>query len=65
MSRLTTWRVRVKRAMEVWVDVQATTAVEAEADAVKLPGVISVFGKSAIRGDEAALPERPPGVREE
>lgn len=65
MSRLTMWRVRVKRATEVWVDVQATTAHEAEAEAIKLPGVISVFGKSAIRGDEAALPERPAGVREE
>lgn len=59
------WRVRIKRAIEAWVDVQAVTAIEAEAEAVKLPGVISVFGKSAIRGDEAALPERPAGVREE
>lgn len=65
MSRLIIWRVRVKRSMEVWVDVQAHSATEAEAGAANLPGVISVFGKSAIRGDEAALPERPPGVREE
>lgn len=65
MPRLTIWRVRVKRAVEVWVDVQAVTSAQAEADAVNLPGVISVFGKSAIRGDEAALPERPAGVREE
>lgn len=65
MSRPIIWRVRVKRAMEVWVDVQAVTAAEAEAKAINLPAVLSVFGKSAIRGDEAALPERPPGVREE
>jgi hypothetical protein len=65
MPRLTIWRVRVKRAIEAWVDVQATSAVQAEADAINLPGVISVFGKSAIRGDEAALPERPAGVRED
>ena len=65
MSRLTMWRVRVRRSMEVWVDVQAPTAIDAEVEAVKLPGVISVFGKSAIRGDEAARPEPPPGVREE
>lgn len=65
MPRLTIWRVRVRRAIEVWVDVQAVTAGQAEAEAIKLPGVISVFGKSAIRSDEAALPERPAGVREE
>lgn len=65
MPRLTMWRVRVKRSIEVWVDVQAVTAADAEAGAANLPGVISVFGKSAIRGDEAALPERPAGVREE
>lgn len=65
MPRLIIWRVRVRRAVEVWVDVQAVTAAEAEASATNLPGVISVFGKSAIRGDEAALPERPAGVRDE
>ncbi len=65
MSRLTMWRVRVKRAIEVWVDVQAHSAGEAEAGAANLPGVISVFTKSAIRGDEAARPEPPPGVRED
>lgn len=65
MPRPIIWRVRVRRAMEVWVDVQAVTGAEAEVEAIKLPGVIGVFGKSAIRGDEAALPERAPGVREE
>lgn len=65
MPRLTIWRVRVKRSVEVWVDVQAHTAAEAEVSAADLPGVISVFGKSAIRGDEAAMPERPVGVRED
>lgn len=65
MPRLTMWRVRTKRAIEAWVDVQAVTAAEAEASAANLPGVISVFGKSAIRGDEAALPERPAGVMDE
>lgn len=61
---MTMWRVRVKLSTEVWVDVQAVTAAEAEAGAANLPGVLSVFGKSAIRGDEAALPERPAGVQE-
>lgn len=65
MPRIPIWRVRVRRAIEVWVDVQAVTAAQAEIEAVYVPGVISVFGKSAIRGDEAALPEHPPGVMEE
>lgn len=65
MPRQLIWRVRVKRAIEDSVDVQAATAAQAEADAINLPGVISVFGKSAIRGDQAALPERPLGVRED
>lgn len=65
MPRQLIWRVRVKRAIEDWVDVQAPTAALAELEAAKVPGIISVFGKSAIRGDQAALPERPPGVEGE
>ncbi len=65
MPALIMWRVRVRRAEEVWVDVQAPTAEKAEADAVNLPRVISVFGKSAIRGDQAARPEAAAGVRED
>ena len=40
------------------------TAREAEIEATKIPGVISVFVGSALRGDETAVPERPAGVRE-
>ncbi len=58
------WRVRVKRAIEAWVDVSAHDPAEAELEAAKVPGVLSVFGKSAIRGDEAARPEPPEGVRD-
>ena len=63
--RQATWRVRVKRAAEVWVDVEAPSAIEAETEAAKVPGVVHVFGRSAVRGDEAAMPERPAGVRDE
>lgn len=59
------WRVRVKRATEAWVDIESTSAAEAELAALGLPGVIYVFGRSAVRGDEAAIPERPAGVRED
>ena len=65
MSRSPVWRVRVNRSIEAWVDVEATTAAAAEIGAAKVPGVISVFGRSAVRGDIAEMPERPAGVREE
>jgi hypothetical protein len=65
MGRLTIWRVRVRRSVEAWVDVEADTGALAEIEAQKVPGVLSVFGKSAIRGDDAAMPERPAGVRED
>lgn len=64
MKRPTMWRVRVQRAMEVFVDVQATSAEQAEAEAAKVPGVVSVFGKSAIRVDQANRPEPPAGVED-
>ncbi len=59
------YRVRVKRAVEGWVDVSAHTPAQAELEAAKAPSVISVFPQSAIRGDEAARPESPEGVRDE
>ena len=58
------WRVRVRRAVEAWVEAEAFTAAEAEIEAVKVPGVISVFVGSALRADESAVPERPAGVRD-
>ena len=63
--RTTSWRVRVKRAQESWVEVQSHTAAGAEAEAAKVPGVLQVFGRSAVRADEATSPERPAGVRDE
>lgn len=42
----------MKRAEEVWVSVEAETAAEAEAKAVALPRVLSVFGSSAVPGDK-------------
>ena len=54
----------MKRAIEDWVDVEAESAVEAEQKAIAVPGVLSVFGKSAVRGDFVAEADRPVGVRE-
>jgi len=65
MPRIPSWRVRVKRAIEDWVDVEAESAVEAERKAIAVPGVISVFGRSAVPGDFRAEAERPVGVTEE
>ena len=65
MSRIPTWRVRVRRAIQDWVDVDAATAAEAEDKANDVPGVISVFKKSAVRGDLRLDADRPPGVRDD
>ena len=64
MPRIPSWRVRVKRAIEDWVDVEAESAVEAEQKAIAVPGVLSVFSRSAVRGDFVAEADRPVGVRE-
>lgn len=65
MARIPIWRVRVKRAIEDWVDIQAATAAEAEGLAIDRPGVLSVFAKSAVRGDLEREAARPVGVRDE
>lgn len=65
MPRIPLWRVRVKRAIEDWVDVEAGSAAEAEVKAAAVPGVLSVFQRSAVRGDLKMDAERPAGVREE
>ena len=64
MARSIIWRVRVNRATESWVEVQALSAAAAEIEAAKVPGVINVFGRSAIRSDESTAPEPPVGVME-
>lgn len=51
MRRQKRWRVRVRRAIEDWIEVQCDTPQEAEELAAVRPGVISVFGKSAISGE--------------
>ena len=64
MKRRYAWRVRVRRLVEDWVDVDASTAREAEEEARKCPGVVSVFPGSALPADEADKPDRPPGVED-
>jgi hypothetical protein len=59
------WRVRVKLALETWVDIEATTASIAETEAAELPNVISVFGSSATLANKIAGVEAPAGVQEE
>ena len=58
------WRVRVRRAIEDWVNVEAHDPRQAEVEAAKLFGVVSVFNGSAIRGDEAMRPDPTEGVQE-
>ena len=64
MARRLPWRVRVIRRAEAWVDVEAFTVADAEIEASKAPGVMSVFPNSAVRADEADEDERV-RVREE
>lgn len=64
MPRMPSWRVRVKRSMEDWVEVDAPTAISAEDEALKVPGVLQVFSKSAIRSDTRDMPTGPAGVPE-
>lgn len=63
MTNMKPWRVRVIRAVELWVDVQAESSAQAETLARNLPQVLSVFGGSAIRADKLAG-ERMAGVEE-
>ena len=51
MPRRAQWRVRVKQTIESWVDVEAVNAVQAETEAAKVPGVVHVFPRSAMRSD--------------
>lgn len=62
MARPTPWRVRTLRLMEVWVDVEATSSLEAETLAAAFPGVQSVFGRSAVPADRLADKTPPAGV---
>lgn len=50
------------RKIEDWVDVQADNSLTAESLAAHLPGVISVFGKSAIPADKPLATLNPLGV---
>ncbi len=51
MRRQKLWRVRVTRAVEEWVDVQADTPLQAEQLAASMPRVLSVLTGNTIRGD--------------
>lgn len=53
MARLAQFRVRVIRCAEGFIDVEAYDPEDAEKAALAMPGVKSVFAKSAIRTDLA------------
>lgn len=64
MARPTPWRVRVIQITEGWVEASALTAQEAESAAQNLPGVVSVFAKSAIPGNKLAVRQQSVGVED-
>ena len=65
MFRQKTWRVRVRRAIEDWVDVQADNALQAEQSAANMPQVLSVFGGSAMPGNKPVDRPIPAGVEDD
>lgn len=65
MARRLPFKVRVHKLVELWVDVEASTPAEAEAEAVKVPGVVSVFAKSAMRADRPADEPGPISVEDD
>lgn len=65
MPRIPTWRVRVTRATEEWIDVEAETAEQAEAAAAGIPRVIGVFPRSAMRGELPVGIKRSIGIVED
>lgn len=58
------WRVRVLRRVEDWIEIQADSAHDAEVEAVKRPGVLQVFSRMTIPADEGRIP-RLEGVRDD
>ena len=46
------YQVRVYRKVESWVEVKATSPIDAESEAYKVPGVVNVFPKSAIMSSD-------------
>ena len=64
MRRQKTWRVRVRRSVEEWVEVQADTPLQAEQLAASIPQVLSVFSGSAMRGDKPIDQIPPAGVED-
>lgn len=65
MRRQKTWRVRVKRSIEDWVDVPADNPLQAEALAANLPNVIVVFAQSAILGTKPVSQSTPASIADD
>lgn len=50
------WKVRVRRQIEDWIEIQAFTLAEAEKEAAGRPGVVSIFPGSTILADRPVDP---------
>jgi hypothetical protein len=50
-QRPRSWQVRVRRVMEVWINVSAHDKAEAERLAADYPQVMGIFPGSAVRAD--------------
>lgn len=64
MPRLRSWRVRIARRVEDWIEIQADTKHDAEVEATKRPGVLQVFPGMTVSADDVPIP-RQAGVRDD
>jgi hypothetical protein len=63
MRRQKTWKVRVVRKLEDWIDVQADNPLQAELLAASIPNIVSILTGMTMLGDKP-IGEAPAGVED-
>jgi hypothetical protein len=63
MRRQKTWKVRVVRKIEDWIDVQADNPLQAELLAASIPNIVSILTGMTMLGDRP-LGEAPAGIED-
>jgi hypothetical protein len=63
MRRQKTWKVRVVRKLEDWIDVQADNPLQAELLAASIPNIVSILTGMTMLGDRP-LAEAPAGIED-
>jgi hypothetical protein len=63
MRRQKTWKVRVVRKLEDWIDIQADNPLQAELLAASIPNVLSILTGMTMLGDRP-LAEAPASIED-